>query len=89
VKDMNILVVVILHEILHELKAKKKGLILKIDFEKSYDKVRLEFLADVMKTKKIHDRWCDSVTSTMDNGKVCVNVNRKSEREIGLTFSYN
>jgi hypothetical protein len=50
-------------------------LILKIDFEKSYDKDRLEFLADVTKTKKIPDRWCDWVMSTVDNGKVCVNVN--------------
>jgi hypothetical protein len=77
VKDRNISGVIILHEILHELKAKKKGLILKFDFEKSYDKVRLEFLVEVMKTKKIPDRWCDWVMSTVENGKVCLNVNGK------------
>jgi hypothetical protein len=33
--------VVILHEILHELRVKKlQGIILKLDFEKAYDKVR-------------------------------------------------
>jgi hypothetical protein len=33
--------VVVLHELLHELRrSKRSGLILKIDFEKAYDKVR-------------------------------------------------
>jgi hypothetical protein len=42
IKDRNILEgVVVLHEVLHELKSsKKKGLILKLDFEKTYDRVR-------------------------------------------------
>ena len=41
IKGRNILEgVVILHEVIHELKtSKKKGLIMKIDFEKAYDKV--------------------------------------------------
>jgi len=40
---------VLLHEVLHELKSsKKKGLILKLDFEKAYDRVRRSFLEQVM-----------------------------------------
>jgi len=44
-KGRNILEgVVILHEVVHELKSsRKKGIILKIDFEKAYDKVRWAF----------------------------------------------
>ena len=41
-KGRNILKgVVVLHEVVHKLKTtKRKGLIMKIDFEKAYDKVR-------------------------------------------------
>jgi mannosylglycoprotein endo-beta-mannosidase len=44
--------VLILHEVVHELKKTNgKGLILKIDFEKTYDKVRWDFLEKVMQGK--------------------------------------
>lgn len=50
IKGRNILEgVVVLHEVLHKLKAsKKKGLILKIDFKKAYDRVIWKFLEQVM-----------------------------------------
>jgi hypothetical protein len=56
--------VVILHEIIHELKTKKKGLIMKIDFEKAYNKVKWKFLEEVMKTKKFPDSWIDMMMRT-------------------------
>jgi hypothetical protein len=45
IKGRNILEgVVVLHEVLHELyRSKARGLILKIDFEKAYDRARWNF----------------------------------------------
>jgi hypothetical protein len=65
----------ILHEVIHELKSKKKGLIMKIDFEKAYDNVRWDFLVEVMRTKDFSEIWSHMVTKTIKNGKVCVNIN--------------
>lgn len=68
--------VVILHEVLHELSCKKKqGLILKIDFEKAYDKVRWDFIEEVLQGKGFPDRWIRLVMQTVKGGQVCVNVN--------------
>jgi hypothetical protein len=44
-------------------------MIMKIDFEKAYDKVRWDFLEEVMKTKKFPDRWIDMVMRTIKGGK--------------------
>ena len=59
VKGRNILEgFLILHEVVHELKTKsKRELIIKIDFEKAYDKVRWSFLDQVMTGKGLHDTW--------------------------------
>lgn len=77
VKGRNILEgVVILHEVIHELRSKgKKGLILKIDLEKAYDRVRWDFLEEVMKGKGFSDKWIKWVMQTVEGGRVCVNVN--------------
>lgn len=49
---------VIIHEVLHELKVKKmEGIIMKIDFEKSYDKVKWNFLFEVMDRKSFPSKW--------------------------------
>lgn len=71
----------ILHEVIHAFKfKKKKSLIMKIDFEKAYDKVRWEFLAEVLKSKFFPDKWTNMVMSTVENGKVCVNINGKRSK---------
>jgi hypothetical protein len=49
--------VVTLHEILYELRVKKtKGVILKLDFEKAYDKVQWGFVMEVLRQKNFHTK---------------------------------
>ena len=67
---------VVLHEVLHELhRSKSRGLILKIDFEKAYDRVRRDFLETVMQGKGFPQKWISWVMATVKGGKVCINVN--------------
>lgn len=67
IKGRNILEgVVVLHEVLHELKrSKQKGIILKIDFEKAYDRVNWSFLEQVMKGRGFPPLWISWVMSTV------------------------
>jgi hypothetical protein len=68
--------VVILHETLHELQKKKQsGLILKIDFEKAYDKVNWQFLQQVLRMKGFSQKWCQWIDQIVSGGSVGVMVN--------------
>jgi hypothetical protein len=49
--------VVMLHETIHEIHRKKmSGIILKLDFEKTYDKVNWEFLYQTLRIKGFSDK---------------------------------
>jgi hypothetical protein len=50
--------VVILRETIHQVHQKKQnGVILKIDFEKAYDKVKWSFLFQTLKMKGFSSKW--------------------------------
>ena len=52
--------VVILHETIHELHRKKQnGVILKLDFEKAYDKLKWPFIQQVLGMKEFSPTWCE------------------------------
>jgi hypothetical protein len=65
IKGMNILKgVVILYEVLHELKRSKRQVLFKIDFKKAYDKIKWDFIQEVMERKGFPPTWTEQ---TMNN----------------------
>jgi hypothetical protein len=61
--------VVILHEVIHELeRSKKKGITLKVDFEKAYDKVRWDFLEEVLRGESFPTKWIGWVMHSVRGG---------------------
>ena len=61
--------VMALHEVLHETKRKKEvGIVLKLDFEKAYDKVDWSFLLENFKQRGFCDKWCDWIKQVVFGG---------------------
>lgn len=68
--------VVILHETVHEFHRKKlNGVILKIVFEKAYDKVKWSFLQQTLKIKGFLEVWHTWMQSFVTGGSVAIKVN--------------
>lgn len=74
---------IILHETLHEMHWKKLNeVILKLDFEKAYDKVDWKFLQQTLRMKGFSELWCKWIEHIVTGGSVAVKVND----EIGHYF---
>jgi hypothetical protein len=68
--------VIMLHELLHELRVKKlKGVILKLDFEKAYNKVHWGFMMEVLKKKNFLEKWPDWMHQIIEGDRVGININ--------------
>jgi hypothetical protein len=68
--------VIILHEMIHEMYMKKRsGVILKLDFEKAYDKINWTFVQHTLRMKDFSSTWCKWVASFMEGGHVGIKVN--------------
>ena len=67
---------VILHETVHELDRKKlNGVVLKIDFEKAYDKVRWPFLQRTLGMKGFSAEWRTMIHNFVSRGSISIKVN--------------
>ena len=68
--------VVVLHETVHELHRKKlNGVVLKINFEIAYDKVKWSFLQHTLRMKGFSAEWCAMIHSFVTGGSVAIKVN--------------
>jgi hypothetical protein len=73
--------VVTLHETIHELHSKKSnGVILKLDFEKACDKVKLYFLHQTLRMKGFSDECRALIYSFVSRGSVAIKVNDDIDR---------
>lgn len=68
--------VIVLHLTIHELHCRKKsGVIFKIDFEKTYDKVKWPFVQQTLRVKGFSSKWCSWINFIMTDGHVGIKVN--------------
>jgi hypothetical protein len=51
------------------------GVLLKIDFEKAYDKVRWNFLQQALRIKGFNLKWCRWIHEFITGGSVGIKVN--------------
>jgi hypothetical protein len=68
--------VVVLHETIHELHRKKMDrVLLKIDFEKAYDKVSWDFLQQALRMKGFDPTWCRWIQEFVSRFSIGIKVN--------------
>jgi hypothetical protein len=73
-----------LHEILHEARRKKQqGVVLKLDFEKAYDKVDWDYLMKCISQKGFGEEWCAKINSILRNSTLCVKINNTRGKDFG------
>ena len=70
-------------EIVHELKSKKLGgILLKLDFEKAYDRVNWSFLIEVLRRKGFDAGYIHKIQQLVSGGQTAISING----EIGPYF---
>jgi hypothetical protein len=73
-----------LHEIIHELKSRKtKAVLLKLDFEKAYDRVHWKFLREVLIRKGFESGFIHRIMQLVSGGQTTIAING----EVGPYFS--
>lgn len=75
--------IVITHEVVHQVrKDKKSGFLLKLDFEKAYNRVNWDCLLEVLKARKFGPSWRAWMETWLRSAKTCISSNGESRKEI-------
>jgi hypothetical protein len=68
-----------LHEILHHSHVKKHiGIVLKLDFERAFDKVNWKFLLNCLKAMGFSNLLCQWIEKILTDGTVSIKINNKT-----------
>ena len=60
------------HEVLHQVRAsKKKGILLKLDFEKAFDNVNWDFLLEVLVARDFGALFINWIRDILQTGRIC------------------
>jgi hypothetical protein len=66
---------------IHEMHRKKQSsVILKLDFEKAYDKINWSFVQQTLCMKGLSSTWCKWIASFIKGGHVGIKVNDRREK---------
>lgn len=73
--------VVAAHEIIHEVhRSKQSGVVLKLDYEKGYDRVSWDFLEEMLESRGFGNKWRGWVKQVVRQGSICVRINDENNR---------
>jgi len=67
--------VVAAHEIIHEVHRKKEsGVVLKLDYEKAYDRVSWNFLEEMLVSRGFGGKWRSWLSKVVRGGSLCIRI---------------
>ena len=68
--------VVAAHEIIHKVHRKKEsGVVLKLDYEKAYDRVSWNFLEEMLFSRGFGGKWRSWLSKVVRGGSLCIRIN--------------
>jgi hypothetical protein len=67
---------VIAHEVIHSIhKSKQHGVIIKLDYEKAYDRMNLDFLLKILESRGFGETWIGWIRKILFGGSVSILAN--------------
>lgn len=74
--------ILVVKEIVHSLqKGKKKGMVIKLDFEKAFDTIKWEFLFSVLERMNFDISWITWIKSLLSTSRISILVNGSPSKE--------
>lgn len=68
--------VLVANKIIHSVKStNQQGIVLKVDFEKSYDKVSWDFIKELLLSRGFGVKWTTWIISSLQGSQTCINTN--------------